>query len=193
MPISIAVIINERINLTQSTGPCVLPFTPIIMELNFYHVRSPPNLPLEDTRHRAWSQFWNEAPIILMTLQVGYGGVKYPTGFPITFARGRKKKTQNAFIKTNVWESHLCLFKNWENTGLAKKFVMLAQKLTFCQTSSSLSSAGMHDFSYFSKGQFISGSNISAMLRIRGQKGKEDTACGIDYIPFWSPWGKLRN
>ena len=51
----------------------------------------------------------------------------------------------------------------------------------------------MHDFSYSSKGQFISGSNISAMLRIRGQKGKEDTAYGIDYIPFWSPWGKLRN
>ena len=31
------------------------------------------------------------------------------------------------------------------------------------------------------------------MLRIRGQKGKEDMACRIDYIPFWSPRGKLRN
>lgn len=50
----------------------------------------------------------------------------------------------------------------------------------------------MHDFGYFSKGQFISGSNISAMLRIRSQKGKEDMACGIDHIPSWDPLGKLR-
>jgi hypothetical protein len=31
------------------------------------------------------------------------------------------------------------------------------------------------------------------MLRIRGQKGKEGRACGIDYIPVWDPLGKLRN
>ena len=31
------------------------------------------------------------------------------------------------------------------------------------------------------------------MLKIRGQKGEEDMACRIDYIPFWSPRGKLRN
>lgn len=51
----------------------------------------------------------------------------------------------------------------------------------------------MRGFSYFSKGQFISVSNISVMLRIRGQKGKEDRACGTDYIPIWDPLGKLRN